>query len=234
MGRKIPLDNNDPSQAFHQTLCVPLLLAGIAAVMALVSLLCGDRSRGKPESPSSTHNPAEKTENSPSISPPTAIKTQNDSESVLDIAESESSSSGSGSGSFKESQRNLLTGKRTQSIRGAFSSTNLLRKSASTQIMAKNLSTRMQRSVSMAGRDLQDMMNKGGKPKPEESVWMKTIILGEKCRVEDGEEAIIYERKGNKISAYHPKSSGSFIHHSAIRSRDEQRGGSVLSMILCS
>lgn len=41
-----------------------------------------------------------------------------------------------------------------------------------------------------------------GKLKHEDSIWMKTIILGEKCRVPDEEEgAIIYEGKGKRISA---------------------------------
>lgn len=44
------------------------------------------------------------------------------------------------------------------------------------------------------------------KGKTEDSVWMKTIILGEKCQVpEDQEDAVIYEGKGKKVSAYHPK-----------------------------
>uniref|UniRef100_A0A7N0V780 Uncharacterized protein n=1 Tax=Kalanchoe fedtschenkoi TaxID=63787 RepID=A0A7N0V780_KALFE len=37
----------------------------------------------------------------------------------------------------------------------------------------------------------------------EESVWMKTIILGEKCRVED--DAVIFDQRGLKLTAYHPK-----------------------------
>lgn len=41
----------------------------------------------------------------------------------------------------------------------------------------------------------------------EGSVWMKTIILGERCRVpaEEDDDAVFYDGKGNRISAYHPR-----------------------------
>ncbi|KAK7283191.1 hypothetical protein RIF29_12562 [Crotalaria pallida] len=47
-----------------------------------------------------------------------------------------------------------------------------------------------------------------GKLRAEDSVWMKTIILGEKC-VPGEEDPVIYEGKGKRISAYHPKNSSS-------------------------
>ncbi|KAG8375689.1 hypothetical protein BUALT_Bualt10G0126500 [Buddleja alternifolia] len=47
------------------------------------------------------------------------------------------------------------------------------------------------------------------KLKHEDSIWKKTIILGEKCRVpdeDDDDNYILYDEKGNRISTYHPKS----------------------------
>ena len=42
--------------------------------------------------------------------------------------------------------------------------------------------------------------------KHEDSIWTKTIILGEKCKVsEEDDDAIIYDNGGNRISAYHKK-----------------------------
>lgn len=42
--------------------------------------------------------------------------------------------------------------------------------------------------------------------KHEDSIWKKTIILGEKCKIPDeDEETILYDEKGNRISTYHPK-----------------------------
>lgn len=38
----------------------------------------------------------------------------------------------------------------------------------------------------------------------DECIWKKAIILGEKCRVpgEDGDEAVLYDEKGNRVVAY--------------------------------
>ncbi|KAK4388734.1 Retrovirus-related Pol polyprotein from transposon TNT 1-94 [Sesamum angolense] len=48
--------------------------------------------------------------------------------------------------------------------------------------------------------------SKDKKLKPEDSIWKKTIILGEKCRVrDDDEDNILYDEKGNKIATFHQK-----------------------------
>lgn len=54
-------------------------------------------------------------------------------------------------------------------------------------------------------------IGKKEKLKADESVWMKTIILGGKCVVDDDEDVVIYEGKGKKIEAYHPRKSPSFM-----------------------
>ncbi|GFQ07722.1 hypothetical protein PHJA_002916200 [Phtheirospermum japonicum] len=52
--------------------------------------------------------------------------------------------------------------------------------------------------------------HKEKKLKPEDSIWKKTIILGEKCRVPDeDEDDILYDEKGNRISTYHHRKSHS-------------------------
>ena len=38
-----------------------------------------------------------------------------------------------------------------------------------------------------------------------ESVWMKRIILGERCKVDDEEELVVYDVKGNRQRNYHPR-----------------------------
>lgn len=50
-------------------------------------------------------------------------------------------------------------------------------------------------------------IEKKEKIKGDESVWMKTIILGEKCMPDEEEDGVIYEGKGHRISAYHPRNS---------------------------
>ncbi|KAI4376437.1 hypothetical protein MLD38_014199 [Melastoma candidum] len=44
------------------------------------------------------------------------------------------------------------------------------------------------------------LKKKQDKLKLEDSIWTKTIILGEKCRVPDDDEGVYYDNKGNKIS----------------------------------
>ncbi|CAL5204866.1 unnamed protein product [Lathyrus oleraceus] len=63
------------------------------------------------------------------------------------------------------------------------------------------------RNLSLAKNwdQIKEDINKA-KPKTEESVWMKTIILGEKCNPDDEDDPVIFEGKGKKISAYHPRS----------------------------
>ncbi|KAL3650741.1 hypothetical protein CASFOL_007144 [Castilleja foliolosa] len=57
------------------------------------------------------------------------------------------------------------------------------------------------------GRQTSRREHKEKKLKPEDSIWKKTIILGEKCRVPDeDEDDILYDENGNRISTYHRKS----------------------------
>ncbi|KAG6388042.1 hypothetical protein SASPL_153239 [Salvia splendens] len=51
----------------------------------------------------------------------------------------------------------------------------------------------------------------------EDSVWKKTIILGERCRVprdDDDDNLKLYDEKGHKIITYHPKSHSGLIQYS--------------------
>lgn len=51
----------------------------------------------------------------------------------------------------------------------------------------------------------------------EDSVWKKTIILGERCRVprdDDDDDLKLYDEKGHKIMTYHPKSHSNLIQYS--------------------
>lgn len=60
--------------------------------------------------------------------------------------------------------------------------------------------------MSISVMDHEEKIIKKGKLKHEDSIWTKTIILGEKCKVsEEDEDAIIYDKDGNKIPAYHKR-----------------------------
>ncbi|CAK7352912.1 unnamed protein product [Dovyalis caffra] len=116
---------------------------------------------------------------------------------------------------------------------------NFMKKSASTRSLSsvsmKAMSMKLPRSMSLAWKDGEEKNNqkKKGKLKHEDSVWMKTIILGEKCKVPDEDEAVIYDGKGKRISTYHKKASSSFsamsrqnsqIDLKAIPSQDREKG----------
>ncbi|CAK8568440.1 unnamed protein product [Lathyrus sativus] len=82
-----------------------------------------------------------------------------------------------------------------------------MKKVASERKTSFSLSLKMPRNLSLAKNwdQIKEDINKV-KPKTEESVWMKTIILGEKCNPDDEDDPVIFEGKGKKIAAYHPKS----------------------------
>lgn len=76
----------------------------------------------------------------------------------------------------------------------------LPRAASSNNNLKMNLSVKIPRSRSVS-KHRQD--GKKEKLKREDSIWTKTIILGEKCRVpDDDDDAIIYDGKGNRISTY--------------------------------
>ncbi|XP_011099173.1 uncharacterized protein LOC105177619 [Sesamum indicum] len=62
----------------------------------------------------------------------------------------------------------------------------------------------------------------------EESIWKKTIILGEKCRVrEEDDDAILYDENGKRISAYRPKK---FTSISRQNSSSDQESAEILTL----
>ncbi|KAL0323745.1 UNVERIFIED_CONTAM: Pectinesterase inhibitor [Sesamum calycinum] len=74
--------------------------------------------------------------------------------------------------------------------------------------------------------------SKDKKLKPEDSIWKKTIILGEKCRVrDDDEDNILYDEKGNKIATFHQKpqtAAMSFSRHTTVPTFTSFRNSSRL------
>jgi hypothetical protein len=89
-----------------------------------------------------------------------------------------------------------------------------VKRTTSERRLSFNLSMKMPRSLSLAknwdkkeDKDKNFEIGKKEKLKADEGVWMKAIILGEKCVPDEEEDAVIYEGKGKKISAYHPRNS---------------------------
>ncbi|KAJ8750565.1 hypothetical protein K2173_015726 [Erythroxylum novogranatense] len=137
----------------------------------------------------------------------------------------------------EESQARDLPLPPARQLGGTYYCKKVMTNSTSMRNLTKDVSVKIQRSMSMAmKRDKEDkLMNhktKLGKNKNDDSVWMKTIILGEKCKVPDEEEAIIYESKGKKVQAFHPRTpstislsrQNSSIDFTAIPPSDRDKG----------
>ncbi|GMN36025.1 hypothetical protein TIFTF001_005702 [Ficus carica] len=187
MGRRIP--TND-IRLDHPILSFTLLAIGMAAAIALISGLCGVKHRRKPSAPSPSLAPISRKEEALSRLPTTTTKKPPFVES-------------------KENENKLpLTPAKKKLVRGAYSCKDMTKFMSESKIAA-SLSMKVTRSLSMA-RNRDNVKEEIGK-KTEDSIWMKTIILGEKCRVPDEEEEgnVIYEGNGKRISAYHPRTASS-------------------------
>ncbi|CAN4101580.1 unnamed protein product [Withania somnifera] len=75
----------------------------------------------------------------------------------------------------------------------------------------KSLQKKLSTSTSMKtfSRALTQCHEKSNsKPKNEDSIWKKQIILGEKCKVsnqDEDDDTILYDENGNRILIYHSK-----------------------------
>lgn len=104
-----------------------------------------------------------------------------------------------------------------QQLPNNINNSEIMKRATSERRLSFNLSMKMPRSLSMAKNkdhhqkeESSDTKKENNKVKKgDESVWMKTIILGEKCVPDEEEDGVIYEGKGKKISAYHPRKSTS-------------------------
>ncbi|KDP34078.1 hypothetical protein JCGZ_07649 [Jatropha curcas] len=194
MGRTIPLaDDSNLPLSIYQTLSFSFLLAGMAAVIAISTTLCGigfGRKTEEKESDSSSHKKEE--ENLDSNISKASSEKQEDETTVSE------------DGKENDIEKIELPLPPAKQLRGTYSCNNFMTKSASTRNLGKNTSMRMPRSMSMARRDRE--VKKKAKVKADDSVWMKTIILGEKCKVRREEED---DSMGKNISTYHPESVNS-------------------------
>lgn len=201
MGRRIP---EDETLLIHPVLSLSLLAAGMAAAIAIIAGLCGVRSRKK--SPPFSPVLSTSTEKVEAFAPPSMLTAEHSPAQAAENVDSEDAT--------KDEDAVRLPLPPALQQKGETSSSNQIFKSMSERRLSTNMSLKVPRSLSVARyRDQKEensRHNKKGKIKTEDSVWMKTIILGEKCKVPDEESsAVIYEGKGKKISAYHPRTPSS-------------------------
>jgi len=206
MGRKIPIAEGPSNN--HHLISFSLFIVCIAATMAVISVLCGSLSRKKSSTPSEVDNA--RTEN-----PQLGISSNGKDASHKPQAEVESSKAAEKEDD--EQQGPLPPPPAMQHIRAA----SYHHRSNSTASSHGKLSSSM--SVRLLGNAIATRKEekKEKKLKREDSVWKKTIILGEKCRVpQEDDDTILYDEKGNRISTYHPKTPSTALSTSRQNSGD--------------
>ncbi|KAK9946255.1 hypothetical protein M0R45_011728 [Rubus argutus] len=252
MGRSIPTDETD--LLIHPVLSLSLIAAGMAATIAMITALCSFRRKQPrnveediPQSPASKTKELESSladvvhVKTTEAEPTTTTAMSETTATVPQESETVDKEKEDGA-DLKSKELPLPPGKKALGL-GADKTTNScnpsnvdttpsqMKKSASERRLLSNLSIKLPRSLSMAkkGERVKEEYNKrkNGKlsmAKQEDTIWMKTIILGEKCRVPDDDELVIYDAKGRRIPAYHPKSrQNSFIDLTAIPNRIKSR-----------
>lgn len=191
MGRKIPIAESPSNN--HHLISFSLFIVCITATMAVISVLCGSLSRKKSPTPSEIDNA--KTKNSQLHISSNGKDASHRSPAEVESSEAEEKQD-------DEHQRPLPPPPAMQHIGAA----SYHHRSNSTASSHGKLSSSM--SMRVLGNAIASRMEEKKEKilKREDSVWKKTIILGEKCRVpQEDDDTILYDEKGNRISTYHQK-----------------------------
>ncbi|OMP05561.1 hypothetical protein COLO4_08756 [Corchorus olitorius] len=177
MGRMIP-SYHDDHPIINPAMPISLMVAGMAATIAIITGLCGFRKKKSPPLDPTADDAATTAADTAAQPQSTPLETE---ENILEL--------------MKElppppaMQRTLM---------GTCSSNNLIGKSASTRKLSlSTLSVKHSRSISMnkfrekVGEKLGDKLVKPKAPPDQDSLWRKTIILGEKCKISDRTEDVV-------------------------------------------
>lgn len=209
MGRRVIVDN---AWLIHPLLHLSFLAAGLAASMVIITAICSvrfrRRSKPSPPQPPPQSNPLEIAKESNNSTPQPQTKEQE-----TEHHEKTEHHTTENTEDTEVKIKELPLPPAMLQPKEGLPSVNLIKMTSERKASFRILSLKMPRSLSVAingvGEHIHQKEDKfKGMLKTEESVWMKTIILGEKC-VPDEEDPVIYDGKGKKISAYHPKSYSS-------------------------
>uniref|UniRef100_A0A7N0VE09 Uncharacterized protein n=1 Tax=Kalanchoe fedtschenkoi TaxID=63787 RepID=A0A7N0VE09_KALFE len=228
MRRSSIFRTRDEIQHSHEFFCLAFMCLAITATLAIISALCGTRLRRKNKSPDPQPDTAQ------TASPPQGSSPPPDAAQAQPPKNLEFNSADRMSVDVQDPlplplppppARRQLSGSVSQSMRHKSSGGEAGSKLScmSMKVGGRSLSMSMRWSrKDAAGQKMRAKLEK------EESVWMKTIILGEKCKVADDEDdAVIFAERGVKVTAYHPKAptslpvsrTSSYIDPDAIPSR---------------
>ncbi|KAL7166489.1 hypothetical protein ACSBR2_037208 [Camellia fascicularis] len=217
MGRKI-LTGENPS--IHPILSLSLLVAYMAAIVALISSLCISRKKVPPPTDSeqnTTENlnaaspPPNETTTRPSTTEATILEPP--STTVIEVEETKNASQQPRQTTEEPPPQVQLPLPPPPGLRGVASCHYRTSSTQSESKLLSSMSTRVQ-GIGMSFRQQSKREDPNDKKrdkklKHEDSIWKKTIILGEKCRVPDEDDVILYDEKGNRIPTFHTKTPGS-------------------------
>jgi len=208
MGRRLPYDNATNS-LIGPFLYFSFSLIGLATSIAIITTLCSVRFRRRKLAPPPTtpiSNTEEDTTTDKNTTNATIFMSQEQPRTETTKLENTSIEGNS----IEMSTKELPLPPSMQQPDSTNRASEFVKRTTSERRLSFKLSIKMPRSLSLARnwdkKEESDIGNKE-KLKPDESTWMKTIILGEKCVPDEEEDAIIYEGKGKRISAYHPRNS---------------------------
>ncbi|KAK7383339.1 hypothetical protein VNO78_29016 [Psophocarpus tetragonolobus] len=228
MGRRVPSENNitliDPFLYFS------FYMVALATSITIISALCSVRFRKKSSAPApmSDHDSHEEpnalnesTNLPPIIVESTTTSLEQEHPNIVEATTLENTT-------HKQNHDTLVKELPLPPALQQHPSVDpkIMKRATSEHRLSFNISNKMPRSFSMArnweqrgfndgrkkgklNRDESIWMKTKGKLKTDDSVWMKTIILGGKCVPDEDDDVVIYEGKGKRISAYHPRKSTS-------------------------
>ncbi|TKY57991.1 hypothetical protein E2542_SST15046 [Spatholobus suberectus] len=229
MGRRVPNENYitsiDPFLSFS------FYVVGFAACIAIIAALCSVRFRRKSSSAPAPMSDRDSNEVTNGLNASTTPPSNNMEATTTSLQHEHPSTSEATMLENTTQTQNKETLVKELPLPPALQQhpnvdPKIVKRATSERRLSFNLSMKMRRSFSVARNWDQKEGNGGGqkgmlktdesvwmktkgKLKTDESVWMKTIILGGKCVPDEEEDAVIYEGKGKKISAYHPRKSTS-------------------------
>jgi len=197
MARYFPTGEPSPH---HPLLSYTFLIAFIASIVTIISSLCGFTKKKQPSSPT--------------IGEPTTLDEEQTQNLEVRTEEGETKKKKPDNPFLsntmrRETEIELLPPPPGMGKLRASSSYHVRSNSNESQIGKLSTSMSM-RSIGAFKKARKKEAGRHAKNKlsHEDSVWKKTIILGEKCRVpDDEEEAVVYDEKGRRIPTFHRKQS---------------------------
>nr|KYP33300.1 hypothetical protein KK1_045859 [Cajanus cajan] len=234
MGRRVPNENNNITILIDPYLYFPFCMVGLAASIAIISALCVVRLRRKSSSTHApmSHHDSHKVVVTNDLHACTTPPSINMEATTTSLEHEQQHPSTSDNTTQTQTQNNETLVKELLPLPPALQQhpnvdPKIMKRATTERRLSFNLSRKMPRSLSVArnwdhkgssvGRrkgkllktDESMWVKTKAKMQKDDSVWMKTIILGGKCVPDEEEDAVIYEGKGKKISAYHPRNPSS-------------------------